>query len=59
MLFFFIILTRTTMTVTIPTYTTIKKSRNQMIDITPRTVEILKNFCNINKSIVIKPGNQL
>ena len=59
MLFFFIILTRTTMTVTIPTYTTIKKSRNQMIDITPRTVEILKNFCTINKSIVIKPGNQL
>ena len=47
------------MTVTIPTYTTIKKSRNQMIDITPRTVEILKNFCTINKSIVIKPGNQL
>ena len=59
MLFFFIILTRTTMTVTIPTYTTIKKSRNQMIDITPRTVEILKNFCTIIKSIVIKPGNQL
>ena len=59
MLFFFIILTRTTMTVTIPTYTTIKKSRNQMIDITPRTVEILKNFCSINKSIVIKPGAQL
>lgn len=59
MLFFFIILTRTTMTVTIPTYTTIKKSRNQMIDITPRTVEILKNFCTINKSIVIKPGNQI
>ena len=57
--FFFTILTRTTMTVTIPTYTTIKKSRNQMIDITPRTVEILKNFCTINKSIVIKPGNQL
>ena len=57
--FFFTILTRTTMIVTIPTYTTIKKSRNQMIDITPRTVEILKNFCTINKSIVIKPGNQL
>ena len=57
--FFFTILTRTTMTVTIPTYTTIKKSRNQMIDITPRTVDILKNFCTINKSIVIKPGNQL
>ena len=30
-----------------------------MIDITPRTVEILKNFCTINKSIVIKPGNQI
>ena len=58
--FFFTILTRTTMTVTIPTtYTPLKKSRNQMIDITPRTVEILKNFCTINKSIVIKPGNQI
>ena len=58
--FFFTILTRTTMTVTIPTtYTPLKKSRNQMIDITPRTVEILKNFCTINKSIVIKPGSQI
>ena len=47
------------MTVTIPTYPTIKQSRKEMIDITPRTVEILKNFCSINKSIVIKPGAQL
>ena len=23
------------------------------------TIEILKNFCSINKSIVIKPGNKL
>jgi hypothetical protein len=59
MRFFFTILIKTTMTVTIPTYPTIKQSRKEMIDITPRTVEILKNFCSINKSIVIKPGAQL
>ena len=23
------------------------------------TIEVLKNFCSINKSIVIKPGNQV
>ena len=44
MRFFFTILIKTTMTVTIPTYPTIKQSRKEMIDITPRTVEILKNF---------------
>ena len=27
--------------------------------ITKPTIEILKNFCSINKSIVIKPGNQI
>ena len=27
--------------------------------ITPQTVEVLKNFCTINKSIVIKPGNTI
>ena len=57
--FFFTILINTTMTVTIPTYPTLKTSSKEMIDITPRTVEILKNFCTINKSIVIKAGNQI
>ena len=27
--------------------------------ITKPTIEILKNFCSINKSLVIKPGNRL
>ena len=27
--------------------------------ITKPTIEVLKNFCSINKSIVIKPGNQI
>lgn len=40
--FFFTILIKTTMTVTIPTYPTLKTSSKEMIDITPRTVEILK-----------------
>lgn len=30
-----------------------------MIMITKPTIEILKNFCSINKSLVIKPGNRL
>ena len=30
-----------------------------MTMITKPTIEILKNFCSINKSIVIKPGNQI
>ena len=30
-----------------------------MTVITPQTVEVLKNFCTINKSIVIKPGNTI
>ena len=30
-----------------------------MTMITKSTVEILKNFCSINKSLVIKPGNRL
>ena len=29
-----------------------------MTVISKSTVEVLKNFCSINKSIVIKPGNQ-
>ena len=30
-----------------------------MTMITKSTIEILKNFCSINKSLVIKPGNKL
>ena len=30
-----------------------------MTVITKPTIEVLKNFCSINKSIVIKPGNQI
>ena len=30
-----------------------------MTVISKSTVEVLKNFCSINKSIVIKPGNQV
>tara|TARA_Y100000287_G_C14132150_1_gene310468 strand:- start:187 stop:846 length:660 start_codon:yes stop_codon:yes gene_type:complete len=30
-----------------------------MTVITPQTVEVLKNFCTINKSIVINPGNKI
>ncbi|AFD02994.1 gp45 sliding clamp DNA polymerase accessory protein [Synechococcus phage metaG-MbCM1] len=30
-----------------------------MTVITPQTIEVLKNFCAINKSIVIKPGNTI
>ena len=30
-----------------------------MTVITTPTIEVLKNFCSINKSIVIKPGNQI
>ena len=30
-----------------------------MTVISKPTIEVLKNFCSINKSIVIKPGNQV
>ena len=30
-----------------------------MTVITKPTIEVLKNFCSINKSLVIKPGNQI
>jgi len=30
-----------------------------MTVISPQTIDVLKNFCSINKSIVIKPGNRI
>ena len=37
----------------------IMKIREKTITLSKNTVEILKNFCNINRSIIFSPGNKI